>query len=180
MFLVMPSQMKGTHVFHTSNSSIGAAHTQWIRPLLVNTVGKHARSLHCPCTPLEGRQTLRPIFPIMIAPCPIHSHHLFIILYPCTHLLIHPTPTNINTQPLMIWSLPQVVPKKVVAVTKPSGLVLLSTVAAELGHFQIWEGDDPTSLPRRAKKEQENDRRDKITRNMWDQYQNELQIRGVM
>ena len=40
-------------------------------------------------------------------------------------------------------------------------------------------GSLATKLPRRVEKEQTNDRRDKIAREMWDQYQGELERKGI-
>ena len=56
--------------------------------------------------------------------------------------------------------------------------------ADEIGDM-LYQNEEATGglackLPRRAKKEQANVRRDEIARNMWDQYQNELWSRGLM
>ena len=50
--------------------------------------------------------------------------------------------------------------------------------ADEIGDM-LYQNEEATGgiaceLPRRAKKEQANVRRDEIARNMWDQYQNEV------
>ena len=54
----------------------------------------------------------------------------------------------------------------------------------EIGDM-LYQNEEATSrlvseLPRRAEKEWANVRRGQIARNMWDQYQNELQSRGLM
>ena len=89
MVPMMPSWIKGTHAFYASNASIGAVHT-FSEAVSKAPVGESSgQACQQPTPPLhtfKGEADPESYIYILIimAPCPIYLHCLFIILHPHT------------------------------------------------------------------------------------------------
>ena len=101
--------------------------------------------------------------------------HIFGVLKRQFHILVHPPEYDMDVQahlPPALAALHNFIhihdPDEIDDMLHPDDVDIEAT------------GSLATELPRRAEKEWVNNRRDEIARDMWDQYQNKLERRGLI